>query len=274
MEQYLHIPSQPLSNLIENIFYYRGYNPTHLAEKILPEGVIQLIIDLTDTPKRLYSGVDLSSYQLFRGSWLSGQQSQFIVIESAPQSSMIVVRFKPWGAYPFFRIPMTEFMNDVVEIDDVLGPSMANELRERTLEKQTGKERVVEVESFFSEMLVGYSRDLLIEDAAIFIQRKGGFSQVSELANMYGISHKHFIERFKSAVGVTPKLYSRISRFQRVVQQLEISQEVDWADVVYTCGYFDQAHFIRDFSEFSGFTPTEYYPLRSEYINYVPIGKR
>lgn len=274
MEQYLHFPLPPLSNYIESIFFYKGYNPNHLAEKLLPEGVIQLIIDLTDTPKRLYSGEDLSFYSFYKNSWLSGQQNRSIVIEAAPQSAMIVVRFKPWGAYPFFRIPMAEFRNNVVETADILGKTKADELRERALEKLTGKESIMEVELFFSKILGSYSNDLLIEDAVASIQLNLGYGSLSKFADGYGISQKHLIDRFKRVVGITPKIYSRIRRFQRVVQQLQTTDEVDWADIVYTCGYFDQAHFIRDFSEFSGYTPTEYYPLRSEYLNYVPIGSR
>ena len=84
-----------------------------------------------------------------------------------------------------------------------------------------------------------------------------------------GLSAKRFIERFKSDVGLTPKRYCRIRRFQRAVTLVHQGSEIDWAAVALDCGYFDQAHFIHDFKSFAGLTPTSYQAARTSFQNHV-----
>jgi len=94
---------------------------------------------------------------------------------------------------------------------------------------------------------------------------------VRSLAGELGISHKHFIHEFSRWAGLTPKLFCRIQRFQQVLAQIESSRAVEWADVSNACGYYDQAHFIRDFRAFSGLNPSAYLTQRGEYLNFVPF---
>jgi AraC-like DNA-binding protein len=89
-------------------------------------------------------------------------------------------------------------------------------------------------------------------------------TRIHEVSAALGLSQKHFIETFRRQVGVTPKRFCRIRRFQQVLGQIQSRQEVDWADVVSNCGYFDQAHFINEFTGFSGVNPSAYFQLRLE----------
>ena len=73
-----------------------------------------------------------------------------------------------------------------------------------------------------------------------------------------GLSHTRFIRLFREAVGLTPKLFCRIQRFRAVVERTAGAVAIDWARVAATCGYFDQAHLIRDFQAFSGTSPAAY----------------
>ncbi len=87
------------------------------------------------------------------------------------------------------------------------------------------------------------------------------------------MSHKHFIAQFRRHVGLTPKLFCRIRRFQQVLTQVASRRTVEWADVAYSCGYYDQAHFVHDFQRFSGLNPSTYLSERPEYPNFVPVGE-
>ncbi|HCA81897.1 MAG TPA: hypothetical protein DEP53_19370 [Bacteroidetes bacterium] len=80
------------------------------------------------------------------------------------------------------------------------------------------------------------------------------------------------IEMFKRAVGVTPKTYLLIHRFQKAVQEIERRPNLDCAQLALDCGYFDQSHFVHSFKRFSGFTPTEYVSRKNGILNYVPVG--
>jgi AraC-like DNA-binding protein len=87
---------------------------------------------------------------------------------------------------------------------------------------------------------------------------------ISEVAAELGVSHKHFIEQFRREVGLTPKLFCRIRRFQQVLSRVQTRQAVAWVDVACSCGYFDQAHFVNDFVAFSGVNPSAYLRQRLE----------
>lgn len=94
-------------------------------------------------------------------------------------------------------------------------------------------------------------------------------NESSDVTAAVGLSEKRFIERFKSEVGVTPKRYCRLLRFQQVVATAHALRDADWADVAVSCGYTDQAHLIHEFREFSGMTPGTFTRGRTAFQNHV-----
>jgi AraC-like DNA-binding protein len=94
---------------------------------------------------------------------------------------------------------------------------------------------------------------------------------IAEVSGRVGLSQKSFIDHFREEVGLTPKLFCRVRRFQRAIQSIAQGRTVEWAGVAADCGYFDQAHFIHDFKAFSGLSPTAYLRRRTEHLNHVPI---
>ena len=79
------------------------------------------------------------------------------------------------------------------------------------------------------------------------------------------MSGTHLAAQFKTHVGVTPKRVARIYRFARLIVSVDAGRPVDWAEVAHDAGYFDQAHFSREFKDFTGHTPTEYLALRRRF---------
>jgi AraC-like DNA-binding protein len=94
---------------------------------------------------------------------------------------------------------------------------------------------------------------------------------ISEVTGQIGLSAKRFIQVFDAEVGLTPKLFCRVRRFQKVLRLVGAGRPVEWAGVAADCGYFDQAHFIRDFRAFSGLNPSTYLAHRTEHLNHVPM---
>ena len=129
----MHTPGFPLSQFIEHIWFYEGYDPEHRMERLLPDGTVEVVIDLRAEPRKLYRRDDFSRHQAFKRSWISGKQSRYIVIESAPDSSMIGVHFRPGGTYPILGCPVSEITDRVIELDLVLG-SAVNSLRDQIIE--------------------------------------------------------------------------------------------------------------------------------------------
>jgi AraC-like DNA-binding protein len=91
------------------------------------------------------------------------------------------------------------------------------------------------------------------------------------VADQLGVSHKHFIGEFRREVGLAPKLFCRIQRFQRALVQAQSGAKLDWADIACQCGYFDQSHFVHDFQAFAGLTPSIFLERRTNDPNYVPV---
>jgi methylphosphotriester-DNA--protein-cysteine methyltransferase len=97
-------------------------------------------------------------------------------------------------------------------------------------------------------------------------------TRLQTLVEQIGYSQKHFIDLFKRSVGLPPKQYMRILRFQQAIRRMEKNgSSCDWTELALQTGFYDQAHFINDFRNFSGFSPTEYLRLKSNTLNYVPV---
>jgi AraC-like DNA-binding protein len=94
---------------------------------------------------------------------------------------------------------------------------------------------------------------------------------IEKLSQKTGVTGKHLISLFKKYVGLSPKQFAKITRFQKVIQLIEKQQTIEWTSLAYECGYYDQAHFIHEFRAFSGINPSAYLVQRGEYINYLPV---
>ncbi|MGH9633175.1 MAG: helix-turn-helix domain-containing protein [Bryobacteraceae bacterium] len=94
---------------------------------------------------------------------------------------------------------------------------------------------------------------------------------IAEVTHKTGLSPRRFAQLFRENVGVTPKLYCRIRRFQEAIRQIRMGAEVRWADVALDCGYFDQAHFVNEFRSFSGIKPTTYRTGSTTWANHVAL---
>ena len=111
-----------------------------------------------------------------------------------------------------------------------------------------------------------------VEYALAEIIRRPDQINLKRLNENIGYSQKHLIDMFKRQVGITPKAYLRIIRFQRAIREIEQRKAVSWTIISQDCGFYDQAHFINDFKSFSGFTPEEYVRSKNDVLNYVPVG--
>lgn len=262
-------PPSPLNFFIEEYFYHKDYIPPHKMEKFLPDGAIYLIIDLSNWPKKLYDNDDYSKFTDFNAGWLSGIRKYYLTIQ-ADGGEMIVIRFKPFGAASFFQLPMSEFQDKVIELDLLWG-SKFMDLRDQLINLPL-EQKFPALDSFLSGQLNVDSRFLPLMEYAVENLSQSNVS-LPELVNRTGYSHKHFIEIFKKNVGVTPKSFNRIMKFQKALLSIEKSKQIDWSEISYSCGFYDQAHFINEFRNFSGINPGQYLVEKGETLNWVPISR-
>jgi AraC-like DNA-binding protein len=266
----LHFPQLPLSQFIENIWYVEGNHPKHTREKLLPDGAIELIIDLDPEPKKLFEDENSDRFRFCRRGWISGERTRYIVIGSG-NTCMVGVRFRPGGAFPFFSFPISELNDSVIDLDLIWGP-LVSEIRDQLLAAESPDKRLRLLEAF---MLNHARRSLeanrLIAFAVHQLQHSPQFLAIRDLATTIGITPKHLISQFEKVVGLRPKTFARISKFQKVLAVIEQQQRVEWSAIAADCGYYDQAHFIKEFHTFSGINPSAYLTQRGEYLNYIPL---
>lgn len=271
MEFYTQTPGPPLSNLIEVLWYGDGPAQPHHRERLLPDGSMELVINLSEDEVRVYDRLDYRKFEKLRGAALVGPHSEFFVIDTAEQRNVMGVHFRPGGAFPFLRLPAGELHGLHISLEDVWG-SWAGELRERLLESPNLADRFRILEAALRARISRpLERHRAVEFALGQFYRGPGTRTIGDITEETGLSSRRFIELFRQQVGLTPKLFCRVRRFQEVVQRISPGRPIDWTDVALSCGYFDQAHFIHDFRAFAGLSPTRYAELRTEHTNHVPI---
>lgn len=178
---------------------------------------------------------------------LAGQISHPVTIAPAGKVRTLGVRFRPHGARAFLRFPLDEVAGQILPLEDVWG-RFAREVLSRVAEAQNP---IQQIESLLLAMLRPVENDAVLNQALDGILRSNGAAAVADLASQAGISRRQIERVFLRKIGIGPKLFSRIVRFQHLLH----APQQDWALTAAECGYFDQAHLIHDFREFTGLTP-------------------
>lgn len=272
MQFFTHIPQPPLGNFVELFWFYDGYFAgSHKKERLMPDGSVELIINLKEDEARIYDREKLDKCERLPGALVCGPHSNCFVIDTDQQQSVIGIHFKPGGAFPFFKMPASELQNLHVALQDLWGYE-ASLLRQRLLEAQTPQMKFHVLEDCLqAQALRPLERHRAVDHALALLRNIHTAPAITDLADHIGISSRRFIQLFSNEVGLTPKLFARVRRFQNVLLQLQNAREIDWADLAAGCGYFDQAHFIHDFKDFSGINPTTYLAQKTDHLNHVPI---
>jgi AraC-like DNA-binding protein len=274
MTHLTHVPRPPLSGLVESFWLYDGYAPPHSMERVLPSGTIEIVINLRGEALRLYEAGAVGRCESYRGPLVCGAYSEPFAIDTAQQAAIMGIHFKPGGLFPILGPVVGELGEIHVPLDTLCG-APADELWGRLLEAKTAEARFLILERFLQVRL---ARSIRPHPAVAFaleeFQRVPQTRTVAEVTALVGLSPRRCAELFRREVGLTPKTFSRVRRFQEVLHLVERSTSVDWTGLALACGYYDQAHFNRDFRAFSGITPTAYLGLRGGHINHVPIPGR
>ncbi len=267
----LHFPNPPLARFVENIWYVESSDPEHKREKVLPDGAIELIIDLDSRPKKIFADeFATDQFRSCKKAWISGERTRYLVI-GTENACMVGIRFRPGGAYPFFRFPISELNEAVIELDLIWG-ALVSEIRDQLLELQGPDERIAALEKFLlRQALRSLEPNRTVSFAINQLQHSPQFLAIRDLAGTIGITQKHLISQFGKVVGLRPKSFARVCKFQKVLSLIEERNQIEWLDIAYECGYYDQAHFIKEFHSFSGLNPSAYLTQRGEYLNFVPI---
>lgn len=262
-------PSPPFDALIENVWYWRGNDPGHAKETIMASGRLGLFVNLSGGALSWYGGEQYGERNMLSGIAVCGTHRHTFAID-AYQPHMLGVQFKPGGAFAFFGGSAREFEDAHVSLEDIWGRD-AERLHQRLVQAAAPDDKIA---ILFGEMVRRFSEQVHHPAVALALRlfgRNPHRVSIGTVARKAEVSPKKLIRLFADEVGMTPKAYLRVSRFQQVIAHVHSAPNVDWMEVVERYGYYDQPHFIREFKEFSGFTPTDYFRLRGRYLQHVPL---
>ncbi|MCB9640999.1 MAG: helix-turn-helix domain-containing protein [Myxococcales bacterium] len=272
MTAYSYVPVPPLSKFVAMFWHDDAKGFAHEKEQILPDGSMEWVINLRKDEIHIYDHKASQDAQRYGGSLLLGPQSQPMVIDTADQDAILGVHFHPGGAYALLGVPLEVLHNQCVSLSDVLGQS-ATELYERLVLAPSLSRRFWLLEEFLLRM---YQRFEAMSPHpavryALRVLQCDVSPTIREIEESKGLSARRFIELFRREVGMTPKRFARLCRFQQSLSFLfsPDGEQKEWAEIALLCGYCDQSHFNRDFRLFSGMTPSLYVERHRDHPNHV-----
>lgn len=267
-----HIPAFPLDQFVEIFIYFSDVQFEHRLDRFLPNGDTEILIDFHDSPQYIHDNFSLKEIQACNHVWASGLRTEPITIPAGNKSEMMVISFKKGMAAPFFPFPMNELADAVVDADLIWGRDFGL-MREQMLNTKDIGERFAIAERFMvSEFISRMSLNPCVAFAVEQMSKHPDHVNIGHMNEKIGYSQKHFTDIFRKQVGITPKSFLKIMRFQKAVAAIDAAEFVEWDRIALECGFYDQAHFINDFKHFSGFTPDVYAKIQTNYQNYVPVG--
>jgi AraC-like DNA-binding protein len=265
-------PHPALAPYIKAFWYARDPAATHRHERVLPNGHAQVVISLA----RDYltdANHPTDPLQHTPAAILLGLYSRHQHIDTIDLAELIGIIFHPGGTLPFFPDNTHLFTNCETSLEALWGNAAAN-IRNDLREAPTPAQKFDLLDFALRHRLSEAnhpSRTPILDYALTHLHQAPGTTTIAALTRDIGISPRHLSQLFREQIGVSPKLYCRILRFQQAVQHMHRGHEVRWAELALICGYYDQSHFSNDFHAFSGLSPTIYSTTQRRWSNHIPL---
>lgn len=246
------VPAGPLSDLVELLWDCSLYIAPHSRERVLPCGRAQMIINLDGgAPKSVVTGFRTGSVE----------------VETGRMSGIMGVVFKPGGlggAHELFdrSIPLDEF-----------SPTESRQLIDHLRGAPTAAARLELLEANLASTFIAPRIHPVIQQGLDLLSRNPSLQTIRAIANENGLSARRFTHLFNVQVGITPKAYARLVRFQGVVGAVDNARRVEWASVAADCGFSDQPHLVHEFRAFAGTTPSAFIASRRPFRNHVAVDR-
>ncbi|NRA13719.1 MAG: AraC family transcriptional regulator [Crocinitomicaceae bacterium] len=225
-------------------------------QRIIPDGCMEMIFHYGDLYKQY---LEDGSFVIQPKCFVFGQVTLPLDIEPTGETGIFSVRFHPDGFTPFSTIDINEMVNTTTTLPKLFGDEGLL-LEKSILSAKANEDRVKIIETFLLERLIDPEvADRIAKSSLEILMRLNGQISVTELSDELQINRKQLQRRLTSVIGLSPKQLSKIIRLQATLKMLEDDQSTNLTSVAYDGGYFDQAHFIKDFKEFTGVSPKQFY---------------
>lgn len=230
--------------------------PLPEKQRIVPDGCMEMIFHYGDLYKQYLSD---GSFILQPRSFVFGQITTPLEIEPAGATGLIAARFNPDGFYPFTSMAVATMNNRAIALEDLFGKE-GLALQEEVIHATGNELRKTIIESFLLNRLQTAEACERIASAAVqaLLESKGQ-QTMEEISEKLQVNRRQLERKFATGTGLSPKQFSKIARLQAACRMIGRMQHSSLTALAYEAGYYDQAHFIKDFKEFTGLSPKQFY---------------
>jgi len=250
-----YIPSEALRNYVKCYYVYESDALQLVDDKAFATGCVEIMFNLDGAQWQTQSNgkfIQTSKAELW------GQILKPLPLKLTGRSSMLGIRFHPFGAALFFNEEVSLFNDQVIDLRTLMGKAI-DDLFQMLQDSTDLPKRLEHIEQFLLNRLTQSARKQEKTKMVKFVMneltRDDFFDNIENVAARYGITSRYLQKIFLQYTGLTPKLYAKINRFQKSLV-LVGRGELSLTSIAYQSGYFDQSHFIREFRSFTGMTPS------------------
>ncbi len=247
-------PPAELAPILRRSFFAKG-RIAYRSDKILPNGLVAAVFNRGE-PHQLGKSEVVDGNPQYAHSWLQGVQTTPIFNTPQGETHVLGLVFEPIGFHALFGVDMRSLADRIVDARDVLPSAFIAEI-----EAVLGDAAEEETHRAIYDALLAYAPEKLpswLEALYAAIRASHGSLRLMDAYDRTGRSPRHVSARFKTAVGVAPKVLTRIYRLAALLEEVEPAEKVNWTTLAHRFGFFDQAHFNREFRRFSGLHPNQY----------------
>ena len=266
----LYRPRPELAGFVEYFGYWQRETGEPHRSRALPRGAATVIIDVSGRQRVDFYAADGHTRLKVPPAFIAGAgTASYVTSIDAPQA-VVTIHFRPAGALPFLGVPLGELENSCVGIGGLWGRHGAS-LHERLIATPSPADRVALLEAFLLQRLESHDHDphrgvrtvlnAIAHDPSM---------RIAEAQTMTGLSPRQLTAAFRAEVGLAPKSYQRVRRLQAALTMLD-GGAAHGATIAADLGYFDQAHFVREFRSFTAMSPTQYLARRSWLPSHVEL---
>ncbi|MFC2117540.1 DUF6597 domain-containing transcriptional factor [Bacteroidota bacterium] len=224
-------------------------------ERVFPHGNVTLVFHygLPSKFKKKKSNEYIESSLV-----ICGQQTGYYDLSLSGKTGMILIIFKPHGIKPFFNLPINDLQNKNLSMSDLI-KNEAIELEEKLFNSKNNKQRIIQLEKFLIKRLSTDNDSERIEHAIKLIENSKGLLKSKVVAQELCLGIKQFERIFSKHVGLNPKKFASVIRFQNVIRMKMNNENANMYQLAFDNGYYDQSHFIHDIKNITGLSPRKFF---------------
>ncbi|GAB4049703.1 DUF6597 domain-containing transcriptional factor [Spirosoma litoris] len=264
-------PSPQLAHLVKHYLILENTSSAEHTYRFFPDGNPGLVFSYADP---FTEGRDFAAASNQYHNFFYGQANQYHDLKAGKTISLLVVVLQPWGLHALSGLPGIETRNMRLSLDNLLAPVAVDVQQAKQRDCSGPLERIRQIEEFLSKLsppaLTPETR--FVQQAVQQIYQTNGMLSIQQILQGLGTTERSLERRFEQVIGLRPKQFSRIIRLQNSLKIHRQKPTLNLTELTYCAGYYDQAHFIREFNQLVGLTPKQYEanPNRLA-VNLMPI---